>query len=76
MQQLSGIAGTVGGMLLDDAEYEREGVRGHRYTGSNAVKGFSLKFFTLVANESILLGEIGDSNDLDREARSFTFQVH
>jgi hypothetical protein len=23
-----------------------------------------------------LLGEIGDSNDLDREVQSFTFQVH
>jgi hypothetical protein len=72
-----GIAGRVGGMLLDDAEYEREGVRGRRYTGRNAVKGFSLKFFTLVSGKRIyLLGEIGNSNDLDREVQSFTFQVH
>jgi hypothetical protein len=78
LRRLAGsIAGTVGGMLVDDAEYEREGVRGHRYTGRNGVKGFSLKFFTLVSGKRIyLLGEIGDSKDLDREVQSFTFQVH
>jgi hypothetical protein len=71
------IAGTVGGMLNDDSAYEGEGVKGHRYTGRNYVNEFSLKFFTLVSGKRIyLLGEIGDSKDLDREIQSFTFQVH
>jgi len=77
LRRLAGsIAGTVGGMLNTNTEYVLEGVRGREYTGEQPVKGFRLKCFTFVSGKRIyLLAAIGNSPDLEREIKSFTFRV-